>query len=251
MDISGKSADAGITLLSVKVSDSGIGIAQDKLQTVFDKFMQADSSITRRFGGSGLGLAIVKALTEKMGGTITVESELGVGTSFTVTLPLKTTGRPSTIESFSANAAPVATVEDKNVLLVEDYEPNVMVATAMLERMGYDYDVASNGFEALRKFAAARYDVILMDVQMRELDGLEASRRIRRMEAEKQLHRTPIIAMTAHVREQDKDKCLDAGMDDFIPKPFNPSVLAQKIVRYVRLNQELTEPAIISTRKAE
>jgi CheY-like chemotaxis protein len=127
------------------------------------------------------------------------------------------------------------------VLLVEDYEPNVIVAGAILEQLGYDYDVANNGFEALRKFAHGNYDAILMDIQMHELDGLEATRRIRKIESDKGLPRTPIVAMTAHVREQDKDKCLEAGMDDFIPKPFEPSLLEQKLGRYIRLKNELAQ----------
>jgi CheY-like chemotaxis protein len=121
----------------------------------------------------------------------------------------------------------------------------------MLEQMGYDYDIARNGFEALRKFANGHYDVILMDVQMNDLDGLEATRRIRRMEIEKNLPRTAIIAMTAHVREQDKDKCIEVGMDDFIPKPFNPAELSQKIARYVLLNAETAQLETIAGTRNE
>jgi PAS domain S-box-containing protein len=238
VDINGVDQSTNIKMVTIQVTDTGIGIAENKLATIFDKFMQADSSITRRYGGSGLGLSIVKALTEKMGGTIHVDSQLGLGTTFTVKIPLTLTDRISTIESFSANAIPEMPVINKNVLLVEDYEPNIMVTSALLEQAGFNYDIARNGFEALRKYSNGHYDVILMDVQMHELDGLEATRRIRRMELEKKIVRTPIIGMTAHVREQDKDKCLDAGMDDFIPKPFEPSELFQKISRYVNLNQE-------------
>lgn len=111
----------------------------------------------------------------------------------------------------------------------------------MLEQLGYNYDVAQNGLDAIRKFVHGNYDVILMDVQMHELDGLEATRRIRKIESEKGLGRTPIVAMTAHVRECDKDKCIHAGMDDFIPKPFEPAFLAQKIARYIKLNAELAK----------
>lgn len=232
--------------VSIKVSDTGTGIPHDKLETIFDKFTQADSSITRRYGGSGLGLAITKALAQKMNGTIQVESEVGVGSTFTVTIPLKATKRQSPVESFTANAAPDAPVAKKNVLLVEDYEPNVMVACAMLEHLGYDYDVAHNGLDALRQFVHGHYDVILMDVQMPALDGMEATRRIRRIEADRNLARTPIVAMTAHVREQDKEKCMESGMDDFIPKPFNPAELSQKITRYVTLNAEITALEIVA-----
>jgi CheY-like chemotaxis protein len=131
-------------------------------------------------------------------------------------------------------------------LLVEDYEPNILVTGTILEQLGYNYEVARNGYEAIRKFMRGRYDVILMDVQMHELDGLDATRRMRRLESEKGSHRTPIIAMTAHVREQDKDKCLAAGMDDFIPKPFDPQMLAQKIGRYIHLDErtEQTETKV-------
>ena len=103
----------------------------------------------------------------------------------------------------------------------------------MLEQAGYDYDVARNGLEALKKFAGGKYGVILMDIQMHELDGLEASRRIRAIEKEKDLERTPIIAMTAHVRDQDRHKCMEAGMDDFIPKPFELGIFAQRIGHYL------------------
>ncbi len=237
------------TLVTIKVNDTGIGIPPDKLESIFDKFMQADSSITRRYGGSGLGLAISKACVEKMGGTICVESQLGDGTTFTVSLPLKNTEKSSPIESFSVRATPVAPMHNKNVLLVEDYEPNVLVASAMLEQLGYDYEIARNGFEALRKFVHGHYDVILMDVQMHELDGLETTRRIRKMETQKGLNRTPIVAMTAHVREQDKDKCMEAGMDDFVPKPFEPSVLSQKIAHYIHFHTEMAKLALVTKAK--
>jgi len=238
VDISGADGEAAdSTAVTIKVSDTGIGIAENKLVTIFDKFVQADSSITRRFGGSGLGLAITKALADKMGGTIKVESQVGVGTTFIITVPFVNSARQSSIESFSVNAIPTATVSHKNVLLVEDYEPNVLVASDMLEALGYDYDTAHNGMEAVRKFMHGKYDVILMDVQMHDVDGLEATQRIRRIEAEKSLPHTPIIAMTAHVREQDKEKCLVAGMDDFIPKPFDPAVLKQKMALFIKGNE--------------
>ena len=218
-----------------------MGITAGQTDAIFEKFTQADTSMTRKYGGSGLGLAIVKASVNKMHGGIEVESEVGVGTTFTISLPLRHTGKTSSVESFSASTSPAAPVQRRDILLVEDYAPNVMVAGAMLEQFGYSYDVAHNGFEALRKFVHGQYEVILMDVQMNELDGLEATRRIRRIESEKGLNRTPVIAMTAHVREQDKDRCFEAGMDDFIPKPFEPRLLSQKIERFIRMNKELTQ----------
>lgn len=234
VEISGAPAADKRTLVTMRVRDTGIGIPKDKLETIFEKFTQADSSMTRRYGGSGLGLAITKALVEKMGGAISVNSKQGEGSVFTVTLSLGNTERLSSIERFSTESITAKQPNTgRNVLLVEDYEPNVMVASTMLDMLGYNFDVARNGLEALQKFVQSRYDVILMDVQMHELDGLEATRRIRRMETERGLARTPIVAMTAHVREQDKQKCFEAGMDDFIPKPFEPIDLSNKIGRYV------------------
>jgi len=226
------------TMITIKVKDTGMGIPKDKQEAIFEKFMQADASISRRFGGSGLGLAITKGLVERMGGKIMLESDLGIGSTFIITLELKNTKRTSSLESFSANAAIIKPVIAKNILLVEDYEPNILVATSILEEFGYNYDIAENGTEALRKFAHNKYDIILMDVQMHELDGMEATRRIRQIESEKNLPRTPIIAMTAHVREQDKNKCLEVGMDDYIPKPFNPNDLSKKIAHYISAKKE-------------
>jgi PAS domain S-box-containing protein len=224
--------------LGIRVSDTGIGIPEDKLDTIFDKFMQADSSMTRRYGGSGLGLAITRSYIEKMGGSIEVRSELGVGTTFLVTLPLKQSSTPSAQARSFVTTLTEKPRQNKNVLLVDDYEPNLMVAEAMLERLGFDYDTAHNGFEALRQFSQNQYDMVIMDIQMPEMDGLEATRRIRRMEEERSATRTPIIAMSAHVREQDKNKCLEAGMDDFIPKPFVPEELFSKITRYLPQSSE-------------
>jgi PAS domain S-box-containing protein len=222
-----------LTCVVIEIKDTGIGISEDKIPHIFDKFMQADSSITRRYGGSGLGLAICKAFVEEMGGTINVTSHPGIGTHFTVYLEFENTGKPCETDSFIKMGTP-SSPRSKSVLLVEDYEPNVLVAGTMLQQMGYDYEVANNGYDALRKFSQAKYHVVLMDIQMHELDGLEATRRIRMIEAEQGLPRTPIIAMTAHVRAQDKDQCFKAGMDDFIPKPFEPSLLKQKISHYLQ-----------------
>ncbi|NBO17699.1 MAG: PAS domain S-box protein [Proteobacteria bacterium] len=221
-----------ITRFIIHVSDTGIGISPEKQQAIFEKFTQGDNSVSRRYGGSGLGLSITKALVEKMGGSISVSSELGMGSTFEVRLTLKNSARQSSIQSFSASAASAPEPQHKHVLLVEDYGPNVLVASTMLETLGYAFDVASNGLEAIRKFMQSTYDVVLMDVQMHELDGLQATRKIRKLEAEKGLPHTPIIAMTAHVREQEKNQCLEAGMDDFLLKPFEIADLSQKINKY-------------------
>lgn len=232
-------ADAPTTAVTFKVIDTGIGIASEKIASVFEKFTQADASITRKYGGSGLGLAISKECVVQMGGEIAAHSDVGVGSTFTVVLPFRNTDKTShsdaPVGSVAAASAPVR----RHVLLVEDFEPNILVAGEMLESLGYDYDVAKNGFEALKKFSSARFDVILMDVQMAGMDGIEATRRIRKLETESGSMRTPVIAMTAHVREQDKDLCLDAGMDDFLSKPYDFKSLGDKVSQYVQSDSAL------------
>lgn len=213
-------------ILTIEVADSGIGIPEDKLPLIFDKFVQADSSITRKYGGSGLGLAITKGFIEVMGGTIAVQSKPDLGTIFTVNIPVKHCAKEALIAEARA-----ADIDDKkkNVLIVDDYEPNVVVISAVLDQLGYSYDVADDGLEAVRLFQAKRYDVVLMDVQMHDMDGFESTKRMREAEAERKLPHTPIIAMTAHVQEKDKNQCLAAGMDDFVPKPFELAFLAEKL----------------------
>lgn len=220
----------GITELTIDVIDTGIGIAEDKTQAIFDKFVQADSSITRKYGGSGLGLAITKAFTERMGGTVTVKSKLGLGSTFTLKLPLKHSEQDGIVQPESISPPS----QKKNVLLVEDYEPNIIVATAMLDHFNYTYDIAVNGSQALRQFRQHHYDLILMDIQMEGMDGLESTKRIRQYELENNLRQTPIIAMTAHVQEKDKNKCLEIGMNDFIPKPFSHDILEEKLAKFIK-----------------
>ena len=240
IEISSQLSVEGCATVQINVKDSGIGIAQDKMGAIFDKFVQADASITRRFGGSGLGLAISKAYIEKMNGTISVSSKVGIGSVFSLSIPLKvcTTDAPAKI--FSVNANPHIPVREQDILVVEDYDPNIFVISSMLDMWGYNYDVARNGIEAVQKFSQGQYDVILMDMQMHDMDGLEATRLIRQMEKDKKLDETPIVAMTAHVRDQDRDKCFAAGMNDFIPKPFEPSILLQKISSYVGDKEQKT-----------
>ncbi|HYD18511.1 MAG TPA: PAS domain S-box protein [Patescibacteria group bacterium] len=213
-------------LVELSVVDTGIGIPADKLDSIFEKFSQVDVSMSRQQGGSGLGLSICRAIVHAMGGTISVLSRPGLGSTFTVEVPLEQAG-------LSLAATEPRERPRKNVLIVEDYEPNVLVATAFLDRLGYDYDIARNGLEALREFERCLYDVVLMDVQMPGMDGFESTRLIRDFEAREGLTPVPIVAMTAHVREKDKQLCLDAGMDDFIPKPFQPQVVTDTLARYI------------------
>lgn len=210
----------------IEVADTGIGISPEKLDLIFEKFTQADSSMTRKYGGSGLGLSICKALAERMDGSVTATSTLGLGSTFTVRLPLVHGGHEPASGQNGAKAVKPRR-EMGGVLIVDDYEPNVLVVSTLLEQMGVGYDVAHNGTEALRKATGTAFDVILMDVQMPGMDGYECTRRIREMETENDLGHVPIVAMTAHVRAVDRSACFDAGMTDFLAKPFVPSDLAR------------------------
>jgi two-component system, sensor histidine kinase len=213
----------------ISVKDTGVGIPTDKLETVFEKFVQADQTISRRFGGSGLGLAISKRLTEFMGGSISVDSKVDQGSIFTVVLPFNIMKQQKPV--LVAKESPVVQVTNADaVLVVEDYAANIMVATLMLENLGYSVEVASNGGDAIQLIhqRSKPYAAILMDVQMREMNGYETTRRIRAIESEKGF-RQYIIGVTAHALAGDREKCLDAGMDDYMSKPINADILAQKL----------------------
>lgn len=234
--------------VTIAVQDTGIGISPKTLSTLFQKFVQADSSINRQYGGSGLGLAISKTLTELMGGQIQVDSTEGLGSTFTVRLPLLLHDEGFPIQAMDADSASLAdplsvreeimtpttqqaTAEQPCVLLVEDYAPNVMVASAYLQQFGYCVDVATNGREALDKIEQQpnRYALVLMDVQMHEMNGFDATRQIRRWEEQSGRRPLAIIGMTAHALAGDRERCLAAGMTDYIAKPFNPQELEQKM----------------------
>jgi signal transduction histidine kinase len=217
--------------VQVQVMDTGLGIADDKLSTIFDKFTQADGSITRKFGGTGLGLAITRRLVDMQNGEIRVESQLGKGSMFSVTLPFELApvvspvASPAKPEVEAPLPLPVAGVR---LLLVEDNLVNQKVVLAILRKKGYRIDVANDGREALTKLEPpdVRYDLILMDVQMPVLDGLEATRTIRR---DPRFASLPIIAMTAHAMNGDRERCLQAGMDAYVSKPVQPAHLIATI----------------------
>ena len=222
------------------IRDTGIGIPPDKLASIFRKFEQGDSTVTRKFGGTGLGLAIVKALVDAMGGSISVESELDHGSVFTVRLPLRRTLRLPEAANDAENEA-VSPPATPKILLVEDVAANVYIAQRFMDLFGFEYEVATDGREALDRIVTGEtYDAILMDIQMPIMDGREATRRIRAFERES--GRTPhqVIAVTAHAMLADRNQCLEAGMDDYLAKPFEAKALEQKLVR-----------AIAARRKAE
>ena len=230
----------------ITVKDTGIGIPAGKIASVFDKFVQADMSITRQYGGSGLGLAISKNLAELMGGSITLKSALGVGSEFTLHLPSEYASQDvSFFDASPAVETPDALPEVQQnimVLLAEDHLPNILVATTLLEYMGFQFEVARNGREVLTKIyeGDVHYDIILMDVEMPELDGYTTTRLLREREQQNASARLPIIGMTAHVMPDNIKKCFDVGMDGYIAKPFQNEDLKQKILTLV---QKFDRPA--------
>jgi CheY-like chemotaxis protein/nitrogen-specific signal transduction histidine kinase len=216
-----------------EVSDTGIGIAPEDQLRLFESFSQADASTTRRYGGTGLGLAISKQLVELMNGSMGVQSELGRGTTFWFTVRLTRAAGPVASTNGDAGAAEVGSaVADAVVLVVEDNPVNQQVAVGMLERLGYVVEVVSNGREAVDAVGRRKYGAVLMDCQMPEMDGYEATTEIRRQEAG--TGRLPIIAMTASAMSGDEDRALDAGMDGYVTKPVKLGELSRVLTEWVR-----------------
>ena len=232
----------GENYLRVDVVDSGIGISAENFDLIFERFKQADSSVSRRFGGTGLGLPISRNLARLMGGDIFISSEVDKGSTFSLLLPLK-----NELKSKAAEPVEKKKINKKlsekikssldntsKALIVEDYDGNVVVLSYILEELDIQYDVAGNGREAVDMWKQGYYDFILMDVQMPEMDGFAATMAIREEEKGKKLDRTPIIGMTAHALVGDKDKCIAAGMDSYLPKPIVEADLKKEIFKHLK-----------------
>ncbi|MCB1734304.1 MAG: response regulator [Gammaproteobacteria bacterium] len=219
----------GIARVRFVVSDTGIGIPKEIQKYLFQPFQQADGSTTRRFGGSGLGLAISRQLVELLGGEVHLESDAGKGATFWFEIPLKlalepTPEHPIELPQIRANTP---------VLLVEDNPVNQLVTRKMLEALGVTVDVADDGRQALEFLNRKSYELVLMDCQMPTVDGYEATHRWRIIEAERHLPPTPIIALTANAMEGDRERCLDAGMNDYLAKPTGRDALKAMLQRWL------------------
>lgn len=212
----------------IGVQDTGIGIPEDKIGDLFEAFTQVDRSTTRKYGGTGLGLTISKKLAEMMGGRIGVESEVGVGSLFFVDLPLPAAQPPQRHDDPSQQQSLPEVFPNRRVLLVEDNEVNRKVAVRLLGKLQLEVDIAVNGREAVQKATENTYDLILMDCQMPEMDGYEATRTLR----ERGLQ-TPIVALTANALEGDREKCLACGMDDYLSKPIQADELRETLARWL------------------
>jgi CheY-like chemotaxis protein len=238
--------DADTLTLRVEVRDTGMGIAPEVQGKLFQAFSQGDSSTTRRFGGTGLGLAISRRLVELMGGQLGVDSEVGRGSTFWFTVRLGKAQMPQPLASpaplapmpaLMAGAAPGLR---GRILAAEDNAVNRKLITRLLEKAGFRVDVVDNGLQAVEAAARVAYDAVFMDCQMPEMDGFEATEAIRAAEAGTTRH-VPIIALTASVMKADRERCLAAGMDDYLSKPINPGALSEILERWIPRLVEASE----------
>jgi CheY-like chemotaxis protein len=227
--------------LRTSVIDTGIGIIPEKQTAMFQRYTQAEASTSRMFGGTGLGLSISKSLVELMSGTIGLRSEVGRGTEFFFELPFgvsavalaATTATPASLERTTGPAL--------RVLVAEDNEDNQLIIELLLVKKGFDVTIASNGREALTQLDRARFDLVLMDLEMPEMGGFEAVAAIRERELGTD-RRVPVIALSAHALVGYREKCLAAGMDDYLTKPIDPDVLYATLDEYAT-RRPSTSPA--------
>ncbi|MEZ4955050.1 MAG: ATP-binding protein [Saprospiraceae bacterium] len=236
--------------IEFKVQDTGIGIAQGKTKEIFQNFKQADINVARKYGGTGLGLAIVKQLVELQGGQIRVESKLHKGSTFVFTLPLKNSGTKVAAkkEDFATSYPNTRShLKDLDILVAEDNWMNQRLITKVLETWGCRFRIACNGSEAVQFSQAKKYDLILMDVNMPEMDGVEAAQIIRTNGQKNPNQSTPIIALTAAALLEEKKRALEAGMNDFLTRPFSPNMLENSVARVLDLQSAFSAEGPIAT----
>jgi CheY-like chemotaxis protein len=233
-----QTGEAGADCLLIEVQDSGVGIAPEAMQRIFEPFSQADDSTTRRFGGTGLGLAISSQMVKLMGGELTVESTLGQGSVFRTQLPARVA------DVTEAAVAPVAAVVDssmplrnKRVLLADDNKVNQLLAQTILTKLGCKTRIAATGVAAVALFVEGEFDFVLMDCHMPEMDGYEATAAIRALEATAGNGRIPIVAVTANVMQGERERCIAAGMDDYLSKPFRMNDMAAVMEKWIAVKQ--------------
>ncbi len=214
-------------MLNIRVKDYGIGISKEKQETIFKPFVQADASTERVYGGTGLGLTISMELAKMLGGDLTLESEEGRGSVFTLSIPIPE-GKSEVKEKETLH-----TSLKGHVLIVEDYEANRMLLSIMLDNLGLTYDMAYDGIEAIEKFREGKYDVILMDENMPRMGGMEAMKEIVKIEHEKHLPHTPIVSLTANALQGDRERFLEAGFDDYLSKPIDPETLSRSLSKFL------------------
>jgi signal transduction histidine kinase/ActR/RegA family two-component response regulator len=235
IEVGCRSLDHEQVELVASVRDTGIGIPADTLPSLFERFKQADSGIARRYGGSGLGLAISRGLIDLMGGRIDVETAVGVGSTFRVTVNLRRGASKRLASTDTSFDAAIDNAKGLHILVAEDNEVNQQVVSAMLENLGHQCEVAADGLEVLAKLPMRHFDLILMDIQMPNLDGLAATRRIRAMESG--ISQIPIIALTANAMVEDREAYMEAGMNDHVAKPVEMKELARAIHRALALER--------------
>lgn len=231
IEIERRESAGDATLLAFRICDTGVGLTPQQMEKLFRSFSQADVSTTRTYGGTGLGLAISRRLAEAMGGTITVESVAGQGSVFTFTTRLRVAAAGDAMQGSSLPADHRARLQGRRLLVAEDNEFNQEIVRELLERSGASVVIAGNGAEALQTLERdTAFDLVLMDVQMPVMDGFDAVRRIRQQPA---LSRLTVIAMTANVTIEDRNRCREAGMNDFVGKPIVPDRLYEVAARWL------------------
>lgn len=226
-------------MISFKVCDSGIGISSEKLEQLFKPFIQLESKLSRNHKGTGLGLALVRQLAELHGGSVGVKSEEGVGSEFQVSLPWNNLQGEKVTESVGSTKAQGSNNAEgkERILLVDDNPVNIEAVKSFLENKGYRIEAAGCGQSGIEKYSLFKPDLILMDIQMPGMDGLEATKEIRAIENQKQCAKTPIIALTALAMPGDRERCLSAGCDDYLSKPVGLKQLLARIEKLLLLHQ--------------